>query len=140
MGGKQPSYAALPAAGLERQLEKAIEQEFGFSVPVVVRSASRWARYIEGLPFPEEAESQANRVLLVLSKDPPVGNAASVLARRAISGERVMKHGDAIWIHYAKGIARSKLTPAVLDRAIGSPATTRNWRTVLRIHEMLQSA
>lgn len=66
--------SAAPAAGLERQLEKVIEQQFGFSVPVVVRSASRWARYIEGLPFPEETKLQANWVLLVLSKEPPVGN------------------------------------------------------------------
>lgn len=95
--------SAGASAGLERQLEQAIEQEFGFFVPVVVR-------------------------------------AASALQRRASAGERVKKRGDAIWIHYVKGIARSKLTPAVLDKEIGSPATARNWRTVLRIHEMLQSA
>jgi uncharacterized protein (DUF1697 family) len=55
-------------------------------------------------------------------------------------GERVLQSGDALWIHYAGGAAQSKLAPGLLDRVVGSPVTTRNWRTVLKLDELAQRA
>lgn len=52
------------------------------------------------------------------------------------AGERVARVGETLWIHFPAGAGRSKLTPAVLDRVAGSPMTTRNWRTVLRLAEL----
>jgi uncharacterized protein (DUF1697 family) len=130
--------SAAPAAKLEQRLEEAIEQEFRFFVPAIVRSASRWKGYVEGMPFPDEAMREGNWVLLAMSKRRPTESAASELQNRAKHGERVVERGDAIWIHYAKGIGRSKLTPTVLDRCIGSPVTGRNWRTVLKLQEMVR--
>jgi uncharacterized protein (DUF1697 family) len=75
-------------------------------------------------------------VLLALSKLPPKADAAAELQKRAPSGERVLRVGDALWIHYAAGIGTSKLTPALLDRLAGSPVTARNWNTVLKLAEM----
>jgi len=103
-----------------------------------VRSASSWGRYVKENPFPNEAKEEGNWVLLLLSKLPPVANAVSELQQRATQGERVVKKGDVIWIHYASGIGRSKLTPAVLDRYVGSSVTARNWRTVLKLDEMVR--
>jgi uncharacterized protein (DUF1697 family) len=37
---------------------------------------------------------------------------------------------------YPNGVAGTKLGPAVFDKAAGSPVTARNWRTVLKLHEM----
>jgi uncharacterized protein (DUF1697 family) len=47
--------------------------------------------------------------------------------------------GDALWFHYPAGAGASKLTPALIDRAVGSPATARNFNTVLKLGEMLDS-
>ena len=128
--------SSLSAASLENRLEAAIAKAFGVSVPVIVRAASRWSLYVKGNPFFREAETQGNRVLLCLSKQVPTATAASDLQQRATQGERVAKRGDAIWIHYSNGIARSKLSPTVLDRYVESPVTTRNWRTVLKLDEL----
>jgi uncharacterized protein (DUF1697 family) len=130
--------SSLSAEALEERLEQAIEQQLRLTVPVVVRSASSWGRYVKGNPFPDEAKEEGNRVLLGLSKRPPKANAASELQQRATLGERVVRKGDAIWIHYANGIGRSKLSPAVLDRHVGSSVTARNWRTVMKLDEMLR--
>jgi len=130
--------SSLSAEALEERLEQAIEQQLGLTIPVVVRSASSWGRYVKSNPFPDEAKEEGNRVLLGLSKLPPKSAAASELQQRATLGERVVRKGDAIWIHYANGIGRSKLTPAVLDRHVGSSVTARNWRTVMKLDEMLR--
>jgi uncharacterized protein (DUF1697 family) len=129
---------AVSEATAERRLEAAVERDYGHRVPVIVRSAAHWARFVEGMPFPDGAEREGSRVLLVVAKRPPAGNAAAELQQRATAGERVVGRGDALWIHFPQGIGRSKLTPAVLDRCLGSPATARNRRTVLKLHELMR--
>jgi uncharacterized protein (DUF1697 family) len=124
---------------LEAQLEQAIERRFKFTVPVLVRTAADWARYPAVNPFPELVERQPNHVLLALSKAPLKPGAALALQEYAGAGERVIQAGDALWIYFAESIARSKLTPALLDRLAGSPVTVRNWSTVLKLGELTET-
>jgi uncharacterized protein (DUF1697 family) len=128
--------AAAPPGRLEAELEGAIKDRFGLSIPVIVRGADDWPAYVRGNPFPDASQSEPNRVLLALAKAPPKPDAAENLRRRAVNGERIVQVGEALWFHYQDGVARSKLTPALLDRLVGSPVTARNWRTVLKLHEM----
>jgi uncharacterized protein (DUF1697 family) len=124
------------APGLEAELERAIERRFGPAIPVLVRAAAEWPAYVAGNPFPGASEREPNAVMLALSKAPPARDAVERLQERAAGGERVARVGDALWIHFAGGMARSKLAPALLDRVVGSPVTTRNWRTVVKLDEL----
>jgi uncharacterized protein (DUF1697 family) len=133
-------HADKTPAAPEIQLEQDIQRRFEFSIPVIVRAGADWPSYIAANPFAEASKSEPNAVTLILSKAPPKSDAARLLQERAAHGERVQRVGDVLWIHFAGGIARSKLSPALLDRLIGSTATARNWRTVLKIGEMTNGA
>ena len=128
------------AAELEIQLEQAIKKRFDLSIPAIVRKAPDWPAYILANPFSEESKLEPNHVMLILSKRLPKSDAAKTLQERAIAGERILGAGGALWIHFGESVATSKLSPALLDRMIGSKATARNWNTVLKIHEMINSA
>lgn len=127
--------ADATAPALEADLEQAVELDSGLSIPVLVRDAAHWAAYLEANPFPAASGTEPNLVMLALAKQPPQGSAVDELRRRAGRGERVARTGDALWIHYAEGVGRSKLSPALLDRLAGSPVTMRNWRTVLGLQQ-----
>jgi uncharacterized protein (DUF1697 family) len=129
-------HAAAASDQLETELERAIERQFSLSIPVVVRAARVWPAYIADNPYPKASESEPNLVMLALSKKPPKPGAVEQLLERALCGERIVPCGDALWFHFAGGVANSKLSPALLDRLAGSAVTTRNWRTVLKIHEL----
>jgi uncharacterized protein (DUF1697 family) len=124
------------AGNLEEELEAAIVDEFGFQVPVVVRSAQAWEDYVKHNPFPAVAVEEPNRLLLTLSKGPLQAGALDALNARADKGERVDRVGDVLYIHYPEGVGRSKLTPALLNRLVCSPVTARNWRTVLKLADI----
>jgi uncharacterized protein (DUF1697 family) len=126
-----------PPVKLESELERAIDERFGLSIPVIVRSGAEWPAIIEGNPFPDASETQANLILLALSKLPPNAGAVEGLRARAANGERIERVGNALWVHYAAGVGTSKLSPALFDRLAGSPVTARNWRTVLKIGKMI---
>ncbi len=130
--------AGTPAA-LEKVLEDAIADRFGLDVPVVIRTAAEWAHYPPGNPFPKAAMDEPNRLMLLLSKAPPAKGAEHVIQARAVAGEQVKRAGDALWFHYPDGAGTSKLTPSLIDRAVSSPATARNYNTVLKLDEMLRS-
>jgi uncharacterized protein (DUF1697 family) len=125
--------AAGPAAGLERDLERALQDRFGLSVPVIIRTRDAWSGYVAGNPFRDAIGIDAHRTMLVLSKQPPRDGALEALHQRAVGGEAVAEGGGCLWIHYPAGAGASKLAPGRLDRLLGSPVTTRNWRTVLMI-------
>jgi len=122
---------------LEARLEEAIAGRFGMDVPAIVRTAAEWQRYAAANPFVDVAQDQPDRLMLLLAKKPPAAGAAAAIAAKAKAGEQVRQAGDALWIHYPEGAGKSKLTPSLIDRAVGSPATQRNFRTVLRLMEML---
>jgi len=124
---------------LEQALEAAIHAEFGLDVPVVVRSAAEWAELAAANPFAQAAREAPNRVQLIVSKRPLAADAADKLMARAQAGERVEAAGGGLWFHFPDGVARSKLTPSLIHKACGSPATGRNYRTVLKLREMLES-
>lgn len=121
---------------LEAQLEGAIQRRFDLSIPVLVRAAATWPAYVAGNPFPDASQSEPNAVMLALSKSPPRPDAVEKLRERTVGGERITQAGEALYLHYQAGVASSKLAPGLIDRLVGSPVTMRNWRTVLKLHEM----
>jgi uncharacterized protein (DUF1697 family) len=130
------STSAKPLAA-EIELEQAIMRRFHLQISVIVRAAADWPAYVRGNPFPEASRLAPNAVMLALAKTSPKPDAVLALRTRSAGGERIVQVGDALWIHFAGGMARSKLSPALLDRLVGSPVTMRNWRTVLKLDELV---
>ena len=129
--------ADATAPELEAELEQGVKRRFGLSVPAIVRGGADWIAFVAGNPFPGESAREPNLVMLALAKSPPKADAEGALRERATNGEQIVRVGDALWIHFAGGAGRSRISPGLLDRAVGSPVTTRNWRTVLKLDEML---
>ncbi len=121
---------------IEARLEPAIAATFGFHVDTVVRTAAQWAQYVSTAQFPDAASDRPNLLHLALAKRPLAATAQDLIARCS-GAERIALLDDALWIDFADGAGRSKLTPAALDRCAGSPVTARNWRTVERLQALL---
>lgn len=128
-------FSAESPAVAEAVIEALVEQRFGFRVEAIARSARQWAAYAAASPF-ADADDRANIIHLGLSKKAPAATSAEALQARAAHGETVVVAGDAIWIDFHAGVANSKLTPASIDKGVGSTVTLRNWRTVRKLAEM----
>ena len=130
----------LAVGVVEAALEAALQQTFGFEVSVVARTATQWMRYAKETPYADAEAARPNMLLLALSKKAPQKGADTRIAAVGKAGERVTLLRDALWIDFPEGSGRSKITPAVLDRHMGSPVTTRNWRTVQELAKLVRSA
>ena len=124
-----------PKVGIH--LEGAIQKHFGFPVDVVVRTQKEWRAYPSQNPFSKAGKDRPHLLMIGLSKQPLDANTAERLRERATKNERVEVVGDAILVDFGDGVGRSKLTPAWFEKSAGSPVTIRNWKTVLKLQDML---
>ena len=126
-------------AEAEVAIEDLIRKQHGYEAPAIVRTRDQWAGHPVSNPFPDAARDTPNYLLMLVAKDRIREDAAEVLQARAVAGEIVRKVSETVWIHFPEGSGTSKITPALMDKAIGSTATSRNYRTVCKLLDMLEA-
>jgi uncharacterized protein (DUF1697 family) len=125
------------AAALEKLLEAAMEKQLGRGTDFLVRNANEWAALIAANPFPEMAKRDSGHLVAMPLKDAP-GKAAMARLEAAIKGRETAKAvGKTLYLTYPDGIGVSKLTIGVIEKALGTRGTARNWNTVLKVGERL---
>lgn len=111
-----------------------ISAAFGVDTPVIARTHAELVAALEENPFPDAAADKLLHVMFLEGRASP--GAIEALEQRLLPGERISLVGDDLWIDYAEaGVHSSKLTKAVLDKALGVAGTARNLRTVRTLAE-----
>src|SRR5690606_32172355 len=121
------------AAAVVGALEAAIEERFGFAVPVIVRTETQLRAVLEVNPYPD---GDPSRVTIAFLAEEPAPDALDRIAAVATAAERFARVGEEVVVEFGDGQARSKLA-AQLPRLLGVEATVRNLRTVRSLVEML---
>lgn len=127
---RHPSDPVAACAGV-RSL---IRDEFGVDTPVILRTHGALVRALESQPFVDPIEKLLHAMFL---EGAPRQDAVAMLRERLVPGEEVALVGHDLWISYGEaGVHTTKLTKAVLDRALGVAGTARNLRTVKKLVEL----
>ena len=94
-------------------------------------------RAISENPF-SEADSEPKSVHLTFLSALPSNPDIKALERIRKPNERFVLKGKVFFLHAPDGIGRSKLA-ARIEKSLGVSGTSRNWRTVLKLQEMIQA-
>ena len=127
------SRSRATAATLARQLRGGIEERFAVRAELYLRSPEELRTALTANPFREEAESDPSHLIIHFFDGLPVAGATQTLAAWDRGSERLRLVGANLYIYYPEGLGRSKLTGAILDRALGCSGTARNWNTVNKL-------
>jgi uncharacterized protein (DUF1697 family) len=122
-----------PSKKLEAALETAMEPTFKLKSEVMVCDQKDWAALIKANPFPKEARTKPNYLVVLVFKNKPDPAAINAYMKTYEGPETVKLSGRAAYIFFPDGQGRSRLK---LPKSSG-PATARNWNTVLKLGEML---
>lgn len=123
----------LEGAELEKFLETEAKRSLGLETDFNVRSRREWDDILAKNPFPKEAQADPSHLLIVAMKAAPTAAAAKAL-RAAIPGrEQAKVLGREAFIYFPDGIGTSRLTGAIIGRALGIPGTARNWNTAVKL-------
>lgn len=121
------------ADDVARLVQEKLTARIGQEVSAVGLSAERLEAIADANPFPAAARDDPSRLQVHV----PFGDLDEAgIARLDLASpgrEMLATAAGVLYVHYADGIGRSKLTPKVIDRAVGAPTTARNWNTVTKL-------
>ncbi|MFJ7150979.1 DUF1697 domain-containing protein [Streptomyces sp. NPDC100445] len=122
-------------AELAARIEERITDDLGTPVTVLVRTAGALARTLARNPYLGREDDPAKLHVTFLAREPTAEQAARL---EVPAGETAVftLTGDEIHLHVPDGYGRTRLNNAFIERRLGIPATTRNWRTVTALGEL----
>jgi uncharacterized protein (DUF1697 family) len=126
---------ASDRAALARRLERTVEDAFGVSSRVVLRTFEEIGGVARAHPFGDDGSK--THVAFLAQK--PRAADVRALGQLEIGPDRFELAGSDVYLHYPNGVQGSRLSGAVLERHLRVPATVRNWRTVTRLAEMAEA-
>lgn len=120
---------------LETGLEQAIAKKFGFDVPVIVRDSKELQASTENNPFYKE-NADISQLHLTFLKEKPAKENTNEFLNFNSEPDNFEIEGKDVFIHCTGKYHKSKLTNNFIEKKLNTGATTRNWKTVLKLYEL----
>lgn len=125
-------------AALSTRIEDAIEKGFRFRPAVILRTSSDLRDAIARNPFAKRSGIEPNKLLVhFLARDPGAEIRDKVLSLKT-DPEELRMDGRELYIYFPNGMARPKMSWAVLEKTLNTPGTGRNWNSVMKLLEMAE--
>src|SRR5712664_754612 len=118
---------------LSRKIREKILSDYGFSVPVILRTSGEMEKIVSDNPFLEERGIDRSRLhVSFLSTLPAEAGLRKLDALDALP-DRFSVKGREVYLHCPNGYGRTKLSNNALEKLLSAEATTRNWKTVIAL-------
>lgn len=122
---------------LKTMVEAAIREAYGFQVPVQVRTRPEIEEIIRDCPFGEvDLEKDGRRVLVTFLASKPTQERVEEIQEVVEAPDRLLWREKEIYLYVPGGYGRSKLSNNFIEGKLRVDATTRNWKTILRLFEL----
>jgi len=130
--------AARDLAKLAKRIEDAIERSHGFRSDVILRTAADLREVIAQNPFGSRKDIEPNKLAITFLAVSPNREVIEKLMAFRIAPEELHVAGRELFIYFANGMARPKLSMAMVERALKIPGTSRNWNTTRKLLELAE--
>src|ERR1700730_413670 len=121
---------------LSKSISGAILRDFGFRVPVLVKTAKEMEQVIKRNPFLKETGIDPTKLHVTFLSEPASKDALKTLERFPTKPDRFYVGRQEIYLYCPGGYGKTKLSNTAFEKALSMGTTTRNWKTVGAIFEM----
>ncbi|WP_272150321.1 DUF1697 domain-containing protein [Tenacibaculum aiptasiae] len=115
---------------ISKKVKQGIHEKYEYDVPVIVRTVSEWEKAIKGYPFSIE-----NEKIVAFSFLNTVSNQIEIEVK-GIKEDQYKIDKDVVYLHCPSGFGKTKLTNNILEKKLDVIATTRNYKTTVKLLEM----
>ena len=136
----QSGNVVFQAAEAEQPLRQRIEGEiaaaFGIPVTVALRTADEMARITLTSPYPPDGLAEGESLYVAVLAESPASQGIERLLASETAPDEFRVVGREVYLLYRRTMRDTKLTNALLEKRLGVPATSRNWRTMTTLAAM----
>jgi uncharacterized protein (DUF1697 family) len=126
------------AAGLAKKIQQKILADFGFEVPVFLKTVKEMEEAIKRNSFLDDPAIDHARLHVTFLSDAPPKAAAELLQPLAVKPEQFRIVGRIVYLYCPNGYGNSKLSNTAIEKKLSVAATTRNWATTNALLAMAQ--
>lgn len=113
-----------------KKIHNEIDDRFGYDVPVIIRTAKEWEKIIEKNPY---SLNQGKSIYFTFLDRVPV---ISEIVINAYESDEFTLIGDVVYLSCLGGYGNSKLTNNVFEKKLQVRASSRNYRTTMKLLEL----
>lgn len=124
-----------PESRITAELEAELANAFGFAVPVIVRGRADLEDVVASNPFPD-ATADPTKLHVTFLREPLDPARLGRLEPADFKPEELAAGKREVYLSLPNGLGRSSLAVAV-EKALRGSGTTRNWRTVTAVLDMV---
>jgi len=124
------------AQNIEDIIKKAIIDHFGFEVSILVRTRQELQTVFDNCPFSEE--KKINSYFMILHTIPEKNLIESV-SHISYPNEEFVISDTCIYFYCSIGYGNAKFNGNLFERKLKTPATTRNYRTMVKLLSLSQN-
>ena len=124
---------------LASRIEHEIERSFGFRPAVIIRTLPQLSEVVVRNPFATRSDIAPDKLLVTFLAIELGQDAQHKLAHLKVHPEEIRVRPSELYIYYPDGMGRSKLPVRSIEKILGSPGTSRNWNSVLKLLSMAEA-
>lgn len=132
-------FKASEAINLEELIKNKIEQYFGFDVPAIVRTAEEWEELVALNPFSKDTQKTQDAFYVSFFCQEPDSKHSSELVQQNFLPDEIQIIGKQGYLYIEGKSHLSPLTNNLIEKSLKVEVSTRNWKTVLKIKEMINA-
>ncbi|MEN8138630.1 MAG: DUF1697 domain-containing protein [Bacteroidota bacterium] len=121
---------------ISQRIENAISEKYEFDVPVIIRKVSELEQVILSNSFYQEKEIDVKKLHLTFLKEKPSLENRLKTEAYDYSPDKFVINDKNVFIFCDGKYHQSKLTNNFFENKLKVSATTRNWKTVLKLLEL----
>ena len=115
---------------LSKKIREKILSDYGFSVPLILRTSGEMKKIVSDNPFSKEKEVDRSKLHVTFLSEPPASAALVKLDALKGSPDEFRVKDREVYLYCPNGYGRTKLSNASFEKLLSVEATTRNWKTV----------
>ena len=125
---------------LINNIEDTILTHYGFEVPVLIRTTNEWDSIVKHYPFEVNALENLTTISVTLLEATPTQSAISTLQSYVKAPDLLTVHESNVYLYTPNGYGKTKLSNNFIEKKLALKATTRNWKSILKLHELSKNS
>lgn len=122
---------------IEELIQNSIKKHFGFDVPVMTFTAEEWIRIANENPLIKDRTKDIQFFHITFLSEKPQIDAIEQLKNLNTQNDEFYIIENAVYLYCPNGYGNTKLTNTLFERKLKVNATTRNWKTVLKLRSLI---